>query len=269
MGTVVEEFYEKNWIDAKIRKGKRGGAFCSSPSPNLHPHVFTNFQGSPRDIMTEAHELGHGAHGMLSRGQHFLDYDTPLTTAETASVFGEMLVFESLKNKASSDEERLSLLAQKIEDIIAAVFRQIAMYKFEARAHYYFREHGRISTKQLNVWWNEEQQAIFGESLVLRPEHGCWWMYVPHIYHTPFYVYSYSFGELLTLSLYAKYKAGETDFEAKYVKLLSAGGSKSPNELLSAGFGVNLSDENFWKEGLTVFESFLKEAEELAKKLGY
>lgn len=268
MGMVVEEFYEKNWIDAKVRQGKRGGAFCSSPSPDLHPYVLTNFQGSPRDVMTEAHELGHGAHGMLARGQHFLDYNTPLTTAETASVFGEMLVFESLKNQASSDEERLSLLTGKIEDIIATVFRQIAMYKFEARAHYYFRESGRISTEKLNAWWNEEQQAIFGGSLALRPEHGCWWMYIPHIIHTPFYVYAYAFGELLTLSLYAKYKAGEPDFEERYVKLLSAGGSRSPEELL-ADFGANPADENFWREGLKVFENFLTEAEELAKKLGY
>lgn len=266
MGMVVEEFYEKNWIDAKVRKDKHGGAFCASPSPDLHPYVLTNFQGSLRDVMTEAHELGHGAHHMLSRGQRFLDYDTPLTMAETASVFGEMLVFESLKNQAKSDEEKLSLLTQKIEDIIATVFRQVAMYKFEARAHYYFRESGRISTEKLNAWWNEEQQAIFGDSLVLRPEHGCWWMYIPHIIHTPFYVYSYAFGELLTLSLYAKYKAGEPDFEEKYVRLLSAGGSKSPDELL-ADFGVNIADENFWKEGLMVFEGFLKEAEELAKSL--
>ena len=268
MGMVVEEFYEKNWIDAKVRQGKRGGAFCSSPSPDLHPYVLTNFQGSPRDVMTEAHELGHGAHGMLARAQRFLDYDTPLTMAETASVFGEMLVFESLKNQVSSDEERLSLLTGKIEDIIATVFRQIAMYKFEARAHYYFREHGRISTEKLNAWWNEEQQAIFGDSLALRPEHGCWWMYIPHIIHTPFYVYAYAFGELLTLSLYAKYKASEADFEERYVKLLSAGGSRSPEELL-ADFGVNIADENFWREGVGVFENFLTEAEELAKKLGY
>ena len=268
MGMVVEEFYEKNWVDAKVRPGKRGGAFCSSPSPDLHPYVLTNFQGSLRDVMTEAHELGHGAHGMLARAQRFLDYDTPLTMAETASVFGEMLVFESLKNQAFSDEEKLSLLTGKIEDIIATVFRQIAMYKFEARAHYYFREHGRISTEKLNAWWNEEQQAIFGDSLTLRPEHGCWWMYIPHIIHTPFYVYAYAFGELLTLSLYAKYKSGEPDFEEMYVKLLSAGGSRSPGELL-ADFGANPADENFWREGLKVFENFLKEAEELAEKLGY
>ncbi len=266
MGMVVEEFYENSWIDAKVKQGKRGGAFCSSPSPDLHPYVLTNFQGSPRDVMTEAHELGHGAHGMLARAQRFLNYDKPLTMAETASVFGEMLVFESLKNQASSDEEKLSLLTQKIEDIIATVFRQIAMYKFEARAHYYFREHGRISKEKLNAWWNEEQQAIFGDSLTLRPEHGCWWMYVPHIIHTPFYVYAYAFGELLTLSLYAKYKAGEPDFEEKYVALLSAGGSRSPEELL-ADFGVNVADENFWKEGLKVFENFLAEAENLSEKI--
>lgn len=267
MGMAVEEFYEKNWIDAKVRQGKRGGAFCSAPSPRLHPYVLTNFQGSPRDVMTEAHELGHGAHYMLSRGQRFLDYDTPLTTAETASVFGEMLVFESLKNQAKSDGERLSLLAQKIEDVIATVFQQVAMYKFEARAHYYFREHGRISTAELNAWWNEEQQKIFGDSLTLRPEHGCWWMYIPHIMHTPFYVYAYAFGKLLTLSLYAKYKAGEQDFEERYVRLLSAGGSKSPDELL-ADLYVNPSDPAFWQGGIDIVKGMLEEAEELVKKTG-
>lgn len=267
IAALVKEFYDKRWVDAKVRKGKRGGAFCSAPSPRLHPYVFTNYQGSPRDVATEAHELGHGIHGMLARGNHYFDYDTPLTTAETASVFGEMLVFESLKNSATSDREKLFLIMQKVEDIIATVFRQVAMFRFEQRIHYAFREGGRVSQAALCKWWNEEHQAVFGNSLKLREEHGCWWMCVPHVFHYPFYVYAYAFGELLTLSFYARYKNSEKNFEAKYVKFLSAGGSRSPDELLS-DFGINASDPNFWRGGIEVIKRLLEEAEELAKKVG-
>src|SRR3989344_2372519 len=268
LASLVEEFYTKRWIDAKVRKGKRGGAFCYPPAPNLHPYILTNFQGSLRDVATEAHELGHGVHGMLSRSQHYLDYNTPLTIAETASVFGEMLVFEYLKKKATSDRDKLFLIMRKIEDIIATVFRQVGMYRFEQRLHQTFRNSGRVSEETLSSWWNEEHQAIFGKSLTLRPEHGYWWMYVSHIFHYPFYVYAYAFGELLTLSLYSRYKNGEKNFEEKYIKFLSAGGSRSPDELL-ADFGINPSDPEFWEGGIQVMASLLKEAEDLAQNLGY
>ena len=197
-----------------------------------------------------------------------MDYNTPLTIAETASVFGEMLVFEYLKKKATSDRDKLFLIMRKIEDIIATVFRQVGMYRFEQRLPQTFRNSGRVSEETLSSWWNEEHQAIFGKSLTLRPEHGYWWMYVSHIFHYPFYVYAYAFGELLTLSLYSRYKNGEKNFEEKYIKFLSAGGSRSPDELL-ADFGINPSDPEFWEGGIQVMASLLKEAEDLAQNLGY
>ena len=265
MAEVAEEFFQKNWIDATVRKGKRSGAFCASCDPRHHAYVLTNYLGTDRDVSTLAHELGHGVHAQLSRGNNFFNYDTPLTTAETASVFGEMLVFEDLKNKASSDREKMILIMGKVEEMIATVFRQIAMFRFEQKMHYTYREKGRIPLKDLNKWWVEEQQAMFGKSLVITEDHGYWWMYIHH-FLAHFYVYAYHFGELLTLSFYKMYKAGAPNFEDRYIALLSAGGSSSPNELLG-DFGINPADKKFWEGGIGVMKELLEEAENIAKKL--
>jgi len=263
---VTREFFDGNWIDAEVRPGKRGGAFCSSVSPDLHPYVFMNYLGKPRDVMTLAHELGHGVHGMLSRRQPYFEYYASLALAETASVFGEMLVFEELQRRLDDPAERLALLAGRLEDSFGTVFRQVSMYRFERRAHRARREEGELTGERYDAIWQSVMQEMFGDSLELEPGHSSWWLYVPHFYHTPFYVYAYAFGELLVLALYARYREQGEAFVEPYLNLLRAGGSRRPEELLGE-LGMDVRSPAFWQGGVDVIRGMLTTARELAKEV--
>jgi len=244
---ITSEFFDKNWIDAEIRKGKRGGAFCASPSPQLHPYILCNYTDNLRDVMTVAHELGHGLHGYLSRRQGFLNYDTPLTIAETASVFGEMLVFDYLVEQQRDPQVQIALIAGKIEDAFATVFRQNVLTRFEQDA-FAKRRGGRLTAEALGNLWIEANQRYYGDAVEM-PEGYRWgWSYIPHFIHTRFYCYSYVFGQLLVLALYRIYREQGKDFIPKYLSLLEAGGSDSPEALLRP-LGVDFHDPEFWQKG--------------------
>ena len=206
LGDIARTFLERRWVDAAPAPGKRGGAYSHGAVPSVHPYVFLNFDGSPRDVMTLAHELGHGAHQYLARRQGLLLADTPLTTAETASVFGEMLAFQALLAREADPAVRLALLVQKIEDSFATVFRQMAMNRFEAAIHAARRTTGELAPARFGELWLETQNAMFRGSVTLTEDYGVWWSYIPHFLHTPGYVYAYAFGELLVLALYARYR---------------------------------------------------------------
>lgn len=266
MSSIASEFFEKNWIDAAIKPGKRGGAYSASTVTSVHPYVFMNFDGKLRDVQTLAHELGHGVHQYLSRKQGELQSSTPLTTAETASVFGEMLVFNKLMNRLDDPAEKLALLVSKIDDTIATVFRQISMNRFEDKIHTARREQGELSKEQFSEFWFETQKSLYGDSVTLTDEYRLWWCYIPHFLHTPGYVYAYAFGELLVLALYDSYKSQKNGFADNYLSLLEAGGSDWPHNLVST-MGLDIKDKNFWSRGLDIFESMVKEAEELAASL--
>lgn len=266
MSAIAGEFFEKNWIDAAIKPGKRGGAYSASTVTSVHPYVFMNFDGKLRDVQTLAHELGHGVHQYLSRKQGELQSSTPLTTAETASVFGEMLVFNKLMNRLDDPSEKLALLVSKIDDTIATVFRQISMNRFEDKIHTARREQGELSKEQFSEYWIETQKDLYGDSVRLTDEYKIWWSYIPHFLHTPGYVYAYAFGELLVLALYDSYKTQKNGFSEKYLSLLEAGGSDWPHNLVST-MGFDIKDKNFWSRGLDIFEGMVKEAEELAASL--
>lgn len=258
-GRIAKEFFDKNWVDVKHRPGKRGGAYCSFMTPDLHPYVFMNYGGSPRDVSTLAHELGHGIHAYLMRPRGYLNFDVPLTVAETASVFSEMLLFNHLKSELKTGKARRALLLSKIESTFATVFRQVSMFKFEREFHRLRRESGELSLNTANEIWRAEQVKMFGKSVELTPNYDYWWSYIPHFLHTPFYVYAYAFGELLTLSLFAEHQAGHKDFVGKYFDMLSAGGSKSPEEL-TAPFGIDLHSKKFWTKGLSLIDDLVEEA---------
>ena len=244
---LAGEFFANNWIDAEIRKGKRGGAFCASPSPRLHPYVLCNYDDNLRDVMTVAHELGHGLHGCLSRKQNYFNYDTPLTTAETASVFAEMLVFDHLLEQQSDREVQIALLAGKIEDIFATVFRQNVLTRFEELA-FSARKEKRLTPEALGQLWLEANSRYYGDAVSM-PENYRWgWSYIPHFIHSRFYCYSYVFGQLLVLALYRMYKDEGKSFVAKYIALLEAGGSDSPDALLKP-LGVDIHQPEFWQKG--------------------
>ncbi|MEK9136841.1 MAG: M3 family oligoendopeptidase, partial [Bacteroidota bacterium] len=213
---IAEPFFSKRWIDAALRSGKQSGAYCMGVTPDLHPYVLMNYTSKPRDVMTLAHELGHGVHDVLASKQNLLNYHPVLPMAETASTFGEMLVFDKLQTALSSPQERLALLCGKIEDTFATVFRQIAMYRFEQQAHRLRREKGEQPVEAHCELWQNTMQAMFGDSLKLGDEHKWWWLYIPHVYHTPFYVYAYAFGELLVLSLYAQHQREGQSFVPRY-----------------------------------------------------
>lgn len=266
MRSIAHDFFEKNWIDAAIKPGKRGGAYSASTVTSVHPYVFMNFDGKLRDVQTLAHELGHGVHQYLSRKQGELQSSTPLTTAETASVFGEMLVFNKLMNQLDDPKEKLALLISKIDDTIATVFRQISMNRFEDKIHTARREQGELSKDQFSEFWFETQNALYGDSITLTEEYKIWWCYIPHFLHTPGYVYAYAFGELLVLALYDSYKTQKNGFSEKYLSLLEAGGSDWPHNLVSK-LGLDIKDKNFWSRGLDIFEAMVREAEELAASL--
>jgi oligoendopeptidase F len=267
MGEVAQRFFDENWIHAAIMPNKRGGAFASPSVPSAHPFVFVNYQGNARDVMTLAHELGHGIHMYLSSEKHgILGLYTPLTTAEMASVFAEMLVFHDLMQKETDREVRLSMLVQKIEDTFATVFRQVSMNRFEDKLHTARRTQGELSTEQLSNMWMETQKAMFGDSVTLRDEYSYWWSYVPHFLHTPGYVYAYSFGELLVLALYGLYQERGESFAPQYVDVLAAGDSDYPDRIL-AQVGIDLNDPSFWNKGIDAIRVLIEEEEALAREL--
>ena len=265
---ITAKFFDNNWIDAAIKPGKRSGAYASSSANSVHPYVFMNYDGRLRDVQTLAHELGHGVHMYLSQKQGPLLSDTPLTTAETASVFGEMIVFQQLKAKITDPKEKLALVLGKIDDTIATVYRQVSMNRFEDAIHTARREEGELSTERFSELWRKVQEDLYGDSVTLSPEYDLWWCYIPHFLHSPGYVYAYAFGELLVLALYELYQQGKPGFEDTYIELLSAGGSKKPEELVGM-FGFDIQSPEFWNQGIRVIESMIQEAEELAAEIGY
>ena len=266
-GKIIDEFFDKSWIDAELRQGKRGGAFSSSAVPSVHPYILMSYTGKMRDVSTLAHELGHGLHQYLSRKNGYLQCDTPLTTAETASVFGEMLVFKKLLDEYKDPKVRLALLCGKIEDSFATVFRQVVLTRFEQKMHKARREEGELSSERFNTLWTEANQPMFGDSVNLSENYGFWWSYIGHFVHVPFYCYAYSFGELLVLALVQKYEQERDAFVPKYMDLLSRGGSESPVNLL-ARMNIDLNDTSFWELGLKLLDRMVTEVEELAKLLG-
>jgi oligoendopeptidase F len=266
MSRRAKQFFDKNWIDAEPRKGKSGGAFCSYITPDTHPVILQSYLNKMDDVMTLAHELGHGVHASLSRKQTYFNFHGTLPLAELASTFGEMLVFERLVGQASP-RDRLALYAEKIEGIFATVFRQSAMFRFEQRCHEARRTGGELSWEQVGEIWQEEQQAMFGKSVKLGEQHKCWWSYIGHFIGSPFYVYAYSFGELLVLSLYQMAKKEGPSFADKYIAMLQAGGSLSPAELMHM-VGVDLKSEKFWLGGFDAMEKLVAEFERLWKEVG-
>ncbi|TDJ01453.1 MAG: M3 family oligoendopeptidase [Candidatus Dadabacteria bacterium] len=266
MATIAQKFFDKNWIDAEVRDGKRGGAFSHSTVPSAHPYVFTNYTGRMRDVMTLAHELGHGVHQYLSRQQGYFQSDTPLTTAETASVFAEILVFHKLMETEKNPKIKLALICGKLEDIFATVFRQVVLTRFEESLHHARRDKGELTSENINELWAEANKPMFGKSVEMSDDYRNWWMYIPHFIHSPFYCYAYSFGELLVLSLYSKYINEGNVFVPRYIELLSSGGSDAPEVLLER-VGVNIKDPDFWQGGLDLLREMVDEALALADTL--
>jgi oligoendopeptidase F len=266
IGEIVDRFFHRRWIDAALRPGKRGGAFCAATTPEGHPYVLLNYTGRPRDVMTLGHELGHGIHDVLAGVQSILVYHPPLALAETASVFGEILVFDALRQRLDDPRERLAFLAGKIEDIFATIFRQIAMYRFEQRVHRLRREQGELDADAFGTVWQEELGAMFGASVDLTEGHRRWWSYIPHFIHSPFYVYAYPFGQFLTLGLYRLYQQEGAAFLPRYRQVFSAGGSV-PAQPLMASIGIDIGDPGFWRSGMEYLTGLVSEAEELAATL--
>ncbi len=256
-----KRFFDNPWIDAGVRPGKSPGAFAHPTVPSAHPYLLLNYQGKTRDVMTLAHELGHGVHQLLAAGQGHLLADTPLTLAETASVFGEMLTFRKLLAQASDPQRRKAMLAGKVEDMLNTVVRQIAFCTFEMRVHAE-RRNGELMPERIGEIWLDVQRESLGPALRLHDEYRNYWTYIPHFVHTPFYVYAYAFGDCLVNSLYALYRQTPDGFAEKYLAMLRAGGSKRHKELL-APFGLDASDPGFWRKGLGVIEGFIDELETL------
>ncbi len=260
MADIATLFFEQNWIHAPLLDGKRGGAFAHPAVPDANPFILVNYTGNLRDVSTVAHELGHGIHQYLAKEKGYFNSDTPLVLAETASVFAELLIFHKQLETLDNAAEKRAFICQKLESIFATVFRQISMNRFEDMVHSSRRDKGELSTDELSALWMKSQQAMFGDTVTLGDHYQIWWSYIPHFLHTPGYVYSYAFGELLVLSLYRIYQDEGADFIAKYINLLSEGGSKSPYELL-APFNIDLNDPSFWQGGLLVIENMLKDVE--------
>jgi len=268
LGSVVGRFIDESWIDAPVRPGKRGGAFCAYGVPSQHPYVLLNWTSTPRDVATLAHELGHGVHGYLAREQGIFHQSTPLTLAETASVFGETLTNHSLLAMLTEPSERFALLAATLEDSIATVFRQVAMNRFEDACHTHRRTEGEVSVEQFNEMWAQTQTQMLGPAVEITEGYRTWWSYIPHFIATPGYVYAYAYGQLLALSVYARYQAEGPDFVPAYLEMLSAGGSKSPEELTGI-VGCDLTDPGFWQAGLEIVDGQLRAAEEAAQAAGH
>jgi len=259
MAELAKPFFTKGWIDAGVKPGKAPGAFAHPTVTTVHPYVMLNYLGKPRDVMTLAHELGHGVHQVLAAGQGELLSSTPLTLAETASVFGEMLTFQKLLEGAKTQQERKILLAGKVEDMINTVVRQIAFYDFECKLHA-ARAQGELTPDDINALWMSVQAESLGEVFDYPPGYATFWAYIPHFVHSPFYVYAYAFGDGLVNALYAVYAEGDPDFKEKYFDMLRAGGSKHHSELL-APFGLDASDPKFWDKGLSMIEGMIDELE--------
>ncbi len=259
MAEIAQPFFDKGWIDAAVKPGKAPGAFAHPTVTPVHPYVMLNYLGKPRDVMTLAHELGHGVHQVLAAEQGELLSSTPLTLAETASVFGEMLTFQKLLDGAKTKEERKVLLAGKVEDMINTVVRQIAFYDFEYKLHA-ARAEGELTPDDINALWMSVQAESLGEVFDFAPGYETFWSYIPHFVHSPFYVYAYAFGDGLVNALYAVYAEGDPDFQTKYFDMLRAGGSKHHKDLL-APFGLDASDPKFWDKGLSMIEGFIDELE--------
>jgi oligoendopeptidase F len=264
---IVGRFIDEDWIDAPIRPSKRGGAFCAYSTPSAHPYVLLNWTGRHRDVLTLAHELGHGVHGYLAREQGIFHQSTPLTLAETASVFGETVTNNRLLSMLDDPADRFALLASTLEDSIATVFRQVAMNRFENACHTARRVSGELSVEQFGEYWYETQHEMLGDSVDISDNYRSWWSYIPHFIATPGYVYAYAYGQLLALSVYARFEAEGDAFVPAYLDLLRAGGSRSPQEL-GAIVGCDLADPSFWANGLAIVERQLAAAEEAAALAG-
>ena len=253
---IAEQFYSRQWIHAPLLESKRGGAFAHPCVPEIHPYVLVNYTGNMRDVSTVAHELGHGVHQVLAAKQGHFNSDTPLPLAETASVFGELLVFKAQLKLLTDDNQKRAFICQKLESIFATVFRQTAMNRFEQAMHNGRRELGELSSEKLSEFWITTQQEMFGNSVTLQDNYKTWWSYIPHFLSTPGYVYSYAFGELLVLALYGVYLKEGDSFVNKYITLLASGGSASPYTLLEP-FGCDLNDTAFWQKGLNVIDQMV------------
>jgi oligoendopeptidase F len=265
-GEVVRQFFERRWIDAELRPGKRGGAFSSSTVPSAHPYILMNYTDKLRDVSTLAHELGHGLHQYLSRPVGYLQCDTPLTTAETASVFGEMLTFQRLLERFPDPRVRLAMLCTKVEDSFATVFRQVVLTRFEQALHQARHEQGELTAERVNELWLAANRPMHGDVVRLTDGYGWWWLYIGHFIHVPFYCYAYAFGELLVLALVQKYKQEGPAFVPRYLELLAAGGSDAPHVLLGR-LGVDVTDPGFWELGLRLLGDMVRQAEEMAARL--
>ncbi len=259
MAEIAKKFFTDRWIDAPVRPGKAPGAFSHPTTPSAHPYVLLNYQGKPRDVMILAHELGHGVHQVLAASKGPLMAPTPLTLAETASVFGEMLTFKKLLASTKSAKERQALLAGKVEDMINTVVRQIAFYTFERMVHSE-RRNGELTAERIGEIWMSVQRESLGPAIDIKPGYETFWMYIPHFIHSPFYVYAYAFGDCLVNSLYAVYENASEGFAERYLAMLSAGGSKHYSELL-APFGLDARSPTFWDGGLSVIEGMIEELE--------
>ncbi len=267
VGDVVARFFDDRWIDAPARQGKRNGAFSASTVPSVHPYVMLNWTGKRRDALVLAHELGHGVHQALAAERGVFHQNTPLTVAETASVFGETLTFGRLLEDAPDADSRLSLLAESIEGSIATVFRQVAMHKFENDVHTERRTRGELAPERFGELWAESQEELFGDSVEVTDGYRTWWSYVHHFTSAPGYVYAYAYGQLLALSVYQRYVDEGESFVPRYVEMLSAGGSLAPEEL-GRIVGVDLTDPGFWNAGLDLVERQLDDAEAAAADSG-
>jgi oligoendopeptidase F len=265
-GEVVRTFFEKRWIDAELRTGKRRGGFSSSAVPSVHPYILVNYTDQLRDVMTLAHELGHGLHQFLSRPVGYFQCDTPLTTAETASVFGEMLTFHRLLEAYPDPRIRLGMLCSKIEGAFATVFRQVVLTRFEQSLYKARQERGELATEQINDLWMAANRPMYGEAVQMADGQAWWWLYIGHFIHSPFYCYAYAFGELLVLALVEKHRQEGPAFVPRYLEMLAAGGSQAPDALV-ARLGLDVTDPGFWELGLRLLGKMVDQAEELAAKL--
>ncbi len=261
MASIARTFFDKRWIDAPSRPGKAPGAFAHPTVPSAHPYVLLNYLGKTRDVMTLAHELGHGVHQVLAAKQGALMASTPLTLAETASVFGEMLTFQAMLAKTTDPKKRKALLASKVEDMINTVVRQIAFYSFERKLHE-ARKAGELTPDQINAIWMEVQHESLGDAIEFGPGYETFWTYIPHFIHSPFYVYAYAFGDCLVNSLYARYRESAQGFQDKYFEMLKAGGTKHHSDLLRP-FGLDAADPKFWDKGLSVISGMIDELEKM------
>ena len=260
-GSIVEKFFDNSWIHAPVTTGKSPGAFAASTIPSVHPYILVNYQGKARDVATLAHELGHGIHQYLAgKKQTYFNTSTPLTLAETASVFGEMLTFKSILKTTVKKNERKGLIANKVEDMINTVVRQIAFYEFEKQIHEK-RKINELSVEEINSIWMEVQKNSLGPSIKFEDDYKYFWSYIPHFIHSPFYVYAYAFGDCLVNSLYSVYETNSFKFEDKYINLLESGGNNSYDQLLKP-FGLNPKNKNFWYKGIKVIEDFIDQLED-------